>query len=283
MEDRMTGRDRPVEPQPSGFYRFNEEAEEVPADNPMLNFFVPLMLSMTLNNPKSYWNMTYTQQMDTFQQLLKDRDPAGEEPILDSLFVWYGNECVAVSLMLIKQLIGISNQSSILDLGTGNGHFCEALSTIGFEKITGSDFSESAIELAKSIQQSHAESMHHISYIEDDILQSSFSDDRFEVIYDKGTLDSIAMVSSNLVPDEIPEEKGEPPAVETYREEVIRILKPGGYLIVVSCNHTKDELLDLFVKQTGGAMMMQHEVDVFTDLRILCFQKQIRDNNLMID
>lgn len=181
MEDRMTGRDRPVEPQPSGFYRFNEEAEEVPADNPMLNFFVPLMLSMTLNNPKSYWNMTYTQQvgliglitshhignssnqMDTFQQLLKDRDPAGEEPILDSLFVWYGNECVAVSLMLIKQLIGISelvnhlpsslsnitkgNQSSILDLGTGtchllmlstdrtgNGHFCEALSTIGFEK-----------------------------------------------------------------------------------------------------------------------------------------------------
>ncbi len=73
-------------------------------------------------------------------------------------------------------------------------------------RVYGIDFSDAAIRLATQImklykQQQNPESSNDsdIMYSVQDALNTTFDDDFFDLIYDKGTFDSIACVSKNFV------------------------------------------------------------------------------------
>ena len=63
-------------------------------------------------------------------------------------------------------------------MGTGPGTQANHLSSLGFDVI-GSDLSQSAIEKAKKLYSEP-------QFVVDDILNSKFSDDEFDYIFDRG-------------------------------------------------------------------------------------------------
>ncbi|KAF7037404.1 hypothetical protein CFC21_047777 [Triticum aestivum] len=99
---------------------------------------------------------------------------------------------------------------------------------IWFSDLTGTDYSEGAIELARNLAA--RDGFTTISFLVDDVLETKL-DRKFKVITDKGTLDAIG-----LHPD------GRAKRV-MYWESISNLVEPGGLVVITSCNHTKDELL----------------------------------------
>ena len=69
-------------------------------------------------------------------------------------------------------------EGKFLDLGTGPGTQAMQLAKLGFES-TGSDISKNAIEKARKLSKD-------VNFVVDDILNSSFADDSFDFILDRG-------------------------------------------------------------------------------------------------
>lgn len=145
--------------------------------------------------------------------------------------------------------------TSFLDLGTGNGHLLFALRDDGWGgRMVGVDYSTRSVELARRIQDARKregqgneeeregeETPHDIEFEEFDILGSApgpWAADGFDVVLDKGTFDAISL-------------SGETDAqgrrvCEGYREKVEPLVKPGGALLITSCNWTAEELKGWF-------------------------------------
>jgi len=254
---------------------------------------MPLLVSMTFNSPLQFWELNYMQQHDRFDIEENDLDK------LNSLAVWFGYESIAVALSEIKRLIP-STSSPILDLGCGNGHVCELLLALGYSNVYGLDFSEAAIELAKSVrkfyrekqeeQEGHTQGLktNHddIHYIVSDALATDLERGFFDAIYDKGTFDSIACVSKKIVKvssserDADEETEDEDDRIR-YCQEVKRLLKPGGYFFMTSQCHDEHELLQFFSQSGDGVwegckfILVQNLTHNFVDLRLMIFQKPV--------
>ncbi|MFQ6633988.1 hypothetical protein Gotur_012295, partial [Gossypium turneri] len=97
-----------------------------------------------------------------------------------------------------------------------------------FTDLTGTDYSEGAIDLAQSLAD--RDGFSNIKFLVDDILETKL-DRQFQLVMDKGTLDAIG-----LHPDG-------PIKRIMYWDSVSKLLAPGGILVITSCNHTKDELV----------------------------------------
>jgi len=69
-------------------------------------------------------------------------------------------------------------EGKFLDLGTGPGTQAIELAKLGFES-TGADISKNAIAKAQELSSD-------VNFVEDDILNSSFVDDEFDFILDRG-------------------------------------------------------------------------------------------------
>lgn len=122
-------------------------------------------------------------------------------------------------------------QSSIVDLGCGNGHLLLELAAEGYKNLHGIDYSEAAITLAKSVAQQREYGF--IKYDTVDLLAGTW-DAQFDVILDKGTFDAISL--NPELPD----------ARQKYVSAVRKIIKPQGLVLITSCNWTQDELVKLF-------------------------------------
>ncbi|KAK8688816.1 hypothetical protein V6N13_087554 [Hibiscus sabdariffa] len=127
-----------------------------------------------------------------------------------------------------------------------HGHVGE----IWFSDLTGTDYSEGAIDLARSLAD--RDGFSNIKFLVDDILETKL-DRQFQLVMDKGTLDAIG-----LHPDG-------PIKRMMYWDSVSKLLARGGILVITSCNHTKDELVQ--------------EVENFNQRKIAIFQepKTIKD------
>jgi len=233
----------------------NEEDSEHKEENTYFQFFVPMMLSMSLNQPLRFWEMRYIQEKENF--LLSTT----LEQQLDSLFIWFGQESLEISLKVIKQL-PLEIHSSILDLGCGNGHFCEMIYAAGYQSIIGSDFSATAINLAQQVRilyKKEDDSDTAISYVEDDILNTTFNDNFFHLVYDKGTFDSISMVGQQFT--DVQEKVN---LEHKYAAQVNRILKPGNFFLLLSCSKNKSEQKKLF--EEFGFELLQDMSDLFINM-----------------
>ncbi|CAN8001357.1 unnamed protein product, partial [Ixodes hexagonus] len=177
---------------------------------------------------KEYWEQAYVQELDNFA----DHGDVGE--------VWFGvgNERRVVAWLLAH----VSKSSSILDLGCGNGHLLVQLAKQGYAALTGVDYVARAVDLAMELAAKENVSISHSIYSEGQrdlthfkkIAKISFAF-MDAVIYDICTYDAIS-----LSPDE--------PAMkrQRYLQLAARLLPVGGRLVIVSCNWTRDELLNHF-------------------------------------
>ncbi|XP_078174928.1 uncharacterized protein LOC144568446 [Carex rostrata] len=170
---------------------------------------------------QNFCDATYAEDLANFQE----HGHAGE--------LCFGNEVLDVLVRWTKDLcIGGSNKDigtiNVLDVGTGNGRLLQELSKQGFNDLTGIDFSEAAIEVARNL--ANREGYSHINFLVDDVLETKL-EKKFQLVLDKGTLDAIA-----LHPDG-------PVKRMMYWESVSHLVAPGGILIITSCSSTKDELV----------------------------------------
>ncbi|CAL0308288.1 unnamed protein product [Lupinus luteus] len=189
---------------------------------------------------QSYWDAAYTDELTNF----REHGHAGEVwfgvDVMEVVASWTKALCIDISQGRIPNHVddlkaGASEQDnkllsswSVLDIGTGNGLLLQELAKQGFSDLTGTDYSELAINLAQSL--AIRDGFSDIKFLVDDVLETKMEQE-FQLVMDKGTLDAIG-----LHPDG-------PVKRMMYWDSVSRLVAPGGLLVITSCNNTKDELI----------------------------------------
>lgn len=176
---------------------------------------------------KEYWDEHYNQEIENFDQ----HGDFGE--------IWFGK---GITNRMVKWLDDkFSNEKddvSIIDVGCGNGYMLISLLKAGFTKLTGVDYSDEGITLAKKIS-SQVENGSNILFRQQDVLNRDQILERFDIVIDKGTFDAICL---NPSVSDIKHLQ------ESYVSYILESLKENGYFIICSCNWTKEELLKHFSK-----------------------------------
>ena len=110
-------------------------------------------------------------------------------------------------------------EGKFLDLGTGPGTQAIEIAKLGFES-TGADISKNAIIKAQELSSD-------VNFVEDDILNSSFADDEFDFILDRGCFHVF-----------------EPSLREKYLNQIKRILRDDGILFLKVMSKEEKDLPD---------------------------------------
>nr|XP_034194025.1 EEF1A lysine methyltransferase 2 [Osmia lignaria] len=165
-----------------------------------------------------YWERIYSEELDNF----KDHGDTGE--------IWFGRNNSLKVVRWIGTQMTLCKDDKIIDIGCGNGMTLVELAKVGFKNLMGADYSQKAINLAKEIMK---ENNLLIDLRVCDILNLTNSElpIDFKLVHDKGTYDAISL-------------HPEDPATkrQKYIENVYKILQPAGYLVLTSCNWTKEEI-----------------------------------------
>ncbi|KAM7524251.1 hypothetical protein LguiA_014153 [Lonicera macranthoides] len=200
---------------------------------------------------QSYWDAAYADELANFHE----HGHAGEvwfgAGVMEMVASWTKSLCVDICKGQLSNHHDDSISSwSVLDLGTGNGLLLQELAKQGFTDLTGTDYSEGAIDLARNL--ANRDGFTNIKLLVDDALETKL-DRRFRLVTDKGTLDAIG-----LHPDG-------PIKRIMYWESISRLVAPGGLLVITSCNCTKDDLVqevDNFNQRRASASQ-EHEAPPF--------------------
>ncbi|XP_034008086.1 EEF1A lysine methyltransferase 2 isoform X1 [Trematomus bernacchii] len=169
---------------------------------------------------KEYWEEAYQRELETFT----DIGDVGE--------IWFGEESMSRVLRWMDKA-KIPEDSSVLDIGTGNGAFLVELAKHGYSNLTGIDYSPASVELSRNVLK--AEDLTDVPVKEMDFLNCQGELKGFDVCIDKGTFDAIS-----LNPDDSTD--GKKLYVQTLKEAV----KDKGFFVITSCNWTKEQLLERF-------------------------------------
>ncbi|XP_077585158.1 EEF1A lysine methyltransferase 2 [Stigmatopora nigra] len=167
---------------------------------------------------KEYWENAYKKELETF----KDIGDVGE--------IWFGEESMSRVLKWMEKA-QIPEEAAILDIGTGNGAFLVELAKNGYKNLTGIDYSQASVEMAKSVLQ--AEGLENVKVKVVDFCSGGL--EGYDVCVDKGTFDAIS-----LNPDNTSEGK------RLYVQALKDSLKDQGFFSITSCNWTKEQLLERF-------------------------------------
>ncbi|KOS18519.1 N-lysine methyltransferase SEE1 [Escovopsis weberi] len=177
--------------------------------------------------------------------------------------------------------------TSFLDLGCGNGALLFALRDAGWQgRMLGIDYSPQSISLAHQIARSRADNTPSttdadttadttadtiadadscsgspgIEFAEWDLIAGPMSvpgPQPWDVVLDKGTFDAISLSGPGAVGAAAYAARR---PVESYRERMLALVRPGGLFVVTSCNWTEDELRAWFERGRQG----QGEGEAFT-------------------
>ncbi|CAH0770599.1 unnamed protein product [Bemisia tabaci] len=147
--------------------------------------------------------------------------------------VWFGEDSEMRIISWLSRNEEIPSDAPIIDLGCGNGMMLIELAREGYTNLTGVDYSQKAVDLAKAVVK--AQDIECIKLESCDILSDEFPSKQYIVVHDKGTYDAIS-----LCPDNASAKR------KKYMVNVSKILAPEGVFIITSCNWTAEELLDHF-------------------------------------
>lgn len=165
-----------------------------------------------------YWEKCYEDELKQFDRY---GDP-GE--------IWFGHDIVKRLIKWIKtHMVLIRKESSIADLGCGNGMLLVELGHEGFSNLTGLDYSANAISLCKKVARKYDL---NITFMKCDILDGLPS--QYDIVLDKGTYDAISL------------NKGAKDNRLKYIKNVHSSVSSDGVFIIVSCNWTETELIEHF-------------------------------------
>ena len=151
--------------------------------------------------------------------------------------MWFGEDALYRALAWFdrnRDLVPLT--AAILDLGCGNGVTCLHLLGEGFSDVTGVDYSPEAIELAKKIAAKHGYTT-QIKLEVCDILADPadavfpLHGRKFDVLFDKGTYDAVSL-----------DPEGARIQRDKYIDNVSGMINDGAFLVITSCNWTKEEL-----------------------------------------
>ncbi|KAF8199695.1 S-adenosyl-L-methionine-dependent methyltransferase [Pholiota molesta] len=189
---------------------------------------------------KEHWDSVYEEELENFEEI-------GDEGE-----IWFGVESVEKMVEWALDNVPPSAKASILEVGSGNGTLLFGLLEAGYAASTlhGIDYSAGAVNLSKEIAKTRGGA--DIVFAECDFLnddpqkpQTGPQDrtDVWDLLLDKGTYDAIALGEKD--------EQGNLPTVR-YPGRVTRLLKPGGYFLITSCNFTEEELKSAFATEDTG-------------------------------
>ena len=137
---------------------------------------------------------------------------------------------------------GITRESKVFDIGCGNAAALVYLAKeYGFSDLTGADYSEPGVELAKKVVAKHEETKDNSTILLFDMTdldslytrQTSGKELKYDVLYDKGTFDAICLNADKSMR-------------ARYIATVVALMKETSYFIITSCNWTQAELLQMF-------------------------------------
>ncbi|KAG0671033.1 hypothetical protein C6P45_001320 [Maudiozyma exigua] len=180
---------------------------------------------------KQYWDDFYSVERKNF---VDNPEDTGE--------CWFddnGAEDRMVNFM-VENLTKFNNEeSSVIDLGTGNGHLLFELVENDFEaQMLGVDYSVESVRFATEIAK---EKDYDVKFAQADIFDPKWSPGQFDVVLDKGTLDAIALSGLTVGGNN-------QPVVEVYSTVIEKILKSNGIFLITSCNFTQEELIEIITK-----------------------------------
>ncbi|GAB1867390.1 Protein-lysine N-methyltransferase DBV15 07807 [Camponotus japonicus] len=168
-----------------------------------------------------FWENAYAQELDNF----RDHGDVGE--------IWFGTANSRKIVRWITTKLNLNRESDkIIDVGCGNAMTLVELAKQGFANLTGVDYSQKAVDLSRMVLNDN--NLPNVKLEICDILNNTLPND-FKIVHDKGTYDAIS-----LNPEDPTAKR------QKYIENIYRILLPEGYLVLTSCNWTKEELLKHF-------------------------------------
>lgn len=177
---------------------------------------------------KKYWDELYALELENFRQNPQDTgdcwfsDSDAEQKMIDFMVDNIGAH-------------RITEDASVVDLGTGNGHLLFELHETEFQgKLVGIDYSEESVRLATNIAEATGVA-EFVSFEQADIFSPDWSPGKFDIVLDKGTLDAISLSGMKI--------NGELDVVEVYAGVVEKVLEKDGIFLITSCNFTQDELV----------------------------------------
>jgi len=192
---------------------------------------------------KEHWDNVYLEELMNF------------EDIGDEGEIWFGIESVEKMVEWAQSNVPHSSLPSIIEIGSGNGTLLYALAKAGYlpTTLTGVDYCADAASLAKTI--SIKRGIIGITFMEGDFLKDDLcKDNMWDLVLDKGTYDAIALGPKD--------EHGLSPAAR-YPAQLIKLMKPGAYFLITSCNFTEEELKSAFVTPETDLVYhsrIQHQV-----------------------
>ncbi|GAQ90816.1 hypothetical protein KFL_006890010 [Klebsormidium nitens] len=140
---------------------------------------------------------------------------------------------------------GGAAQWDVLDVGCGNGLLLHALAHRGFQRLTGTDYSEAGVQLAcdllARLPAAASPALRAAALLVDDVLASKLAAP-FQLVTDKGTLDAVGLHPTQGAARR-----------RAYRHAMAHLVRPGGLLVITSCNSTTDELIAEFTMPPSEA------------------------------
>ncbi|KAI6246245.1 Protein-lysine N-methyltransferase efm4 [Erysiphe necator] len=211
----------------------------------------PIQLAPSPLGTKEYWDNLYDEEIANHIQDAKSEgtiwfdDANAVEKILDYLEDFI-NHPKASENHINRET------SSILDLGTGNGHLLfrlrncngKSLKRLSWNgQMMGVDYSKKSIEFAQRIAIERKENSIEFKHWDimnsepDDILKGS-NMKGWDIVLDKGTFDAISLSPET--------DTNGRRICENYRNRILPLIKTGGILLITSCNWTEMELKSWF-------------------------------------
>jgi EEF1A lysine methyltransferase 2 len=242
--------------------------------DPAITYLEPSQLGT-----RKYWDDYYQNDIDNAEEDAEAVDPAD----LESWFDDVGAPAKTLEYLTSDDfpLSARKDSCSVLDLGTGNGSALFSLRAEGgyTGTLVGIDYSEQSIRLAKKLRNKYATAGESIQVDVSDMTFDVFNllsdsprgaswwpqtDQGFDMVLDKGTFDAVSLSSETITAD-----NGHERALcDVYPEKALAFIKPGGYLLITSCNWTEEELIKWFTTTAG----MRHQLRVVDKIKYKVFQ-----------
>ncbi|KAL1409032.1 Protein-lysine N-methyltransferase efm4 [Vanrija albida] len=198
---------------------------------------------------KDHWDMVYERENRVFDDIGDEGEVFGEDSV-DKMRTW-AHENLEPSATPIRVLeCGSGNGTLLLSFLTSPGPDPQAF------HLTGIDYSAGAVKLGASVEKARREALEDEDELdEDDVLNPVTCEWRvgdllrddiaetWDLVLDKGTFDALA-----LSQDAVAEAGNRLPSL-VYPERVARLVKPGGFFLITSCNFTEEETKRRFTRE----------------------------------
>ncbi|KIK62996.1 hypothetical protein GYMLUDRAFT_222757 [Collybiopsis luxurians FD-317 M1] len=192
---------------------------------------------------KEHWDSVYARELVSFKEI-------GDEGE-----IWFGEDSVDKMVQWTANHLPPTTNPTILEIGSGNGTLLFSLiqeEDYPPQFCCGIDYSADAVNLAKGVAEKRE--VQDITFATCDFLSQDpplISEDQrdagrvdaWDLLLDKGTYDAISLGEKDT--------SGRPPSF-AYPTRAARLIKPGGYFLITSCNFTEQELrADFATEETG--------------------------------